>query len=74
MWLTIYMHYVFLSETYIILWAPHEHTDDMEAIPEERLKLDMELPVFLLKPKLVSIGLSLSVWSDQRKQKDMNDT
>lgn len=38
------------------------HTEDIEAIPEERLMLDMELPVFLLKPRLASQVLSLSVW------------
>lgn len=33
----------------------------MEAIPEERLRFDVELPVFLLLPRLVSKVLSLSV-------------
>lgn len=37
------------------------HTEDMEAIPEERLMLDIELPVFLLQLRLASKVLSLSV-------------
>lgn len=37
------------------------HTEDIEAIPEERLKLDSELPVFLRQLRLASKVLSLSV-------------
>lgn len=51
-------------QKYIIYLAACGHTDDMEANPEERLKFDVEfdveLPVLLLQPKLVSKVLSLS--------------